>query len=113
MTRPMISTGPPFPDHKYPNSPWCVTYKAGATGNLRVHRHYSRREDATRAWQAHQPPHAMTPAELALIVLGVAGVIFAADLIRSRRQLHDPNLERDMAFAHVLDAYYTRDGIPR
>ena len=46
MTRPMISTGPPFPDHKYPNSPWCVTYRAGATGNLRVDRHYSRHADA-------------------------------------------------------------------
>ena len=55
----------------------------------------------------------MTPAELALIVIGVAGVIFAADLIRARRKLRDANLERDMALAHVLDAYYTRDGLPR
>ena len=55
MTRPMVSTGPPFPDHKYPTTPWCVTYRAGATGNLRVDRHYSRREDALAAELAHRP----------------------------------------------------------
>jgi hypothetical protein len=54
MTRPMIATCAPFVDKRYPSQPWTVITRAGATGSLIYHKHFSRSADAVAYWQEHR-----------------------------------------------------------